>query len=264
MKLLKVVLIIFVTFVMVSAVLILINRLRSKGLNKQYTTLGTKVESKHFTMEEFKVAGRTFVLQSEDNLHPDPLQESDALSYLRYDKVNRQIILQTEEYVSSTSGQPVNDTRIHQYCFDMDGKLVSHDSAIYHMAQSRKSIVLKDYIAPFQKWKDDKQEIYLRHFGIESFSGECLNPFSIGGINGSSPCYVWDGSGYFNLKIAGDTLRFKSPAGKADVFFTEKHDYGTDLSYYELPKVLGLQTPAFILYRPNYGQHRIFIIKRKS
>lgn len=265
MKLLKLLAIVIVLFVLVSVVLILINRLRSNGLNKHYATLGAKVESAHFTVEEFKVAGKTFVLQSDGSMQPDLLQESDALSYLRYDKLRQEIIMQTEEHVPDTTGMSLSNLRIHEYRFNMDGKPTGHDSALHHLSiEERKTILLKDYIAPFQKWKDDKQEIYLRHFGIESFSAECLNPFSIGGINGSSPCTVWDGYGYFDLRIAGDTLRFKWPAGKADVLFTEKHSYYTDLGYYKLPKALNLQTPAFLLYTPNHGQHRIFIIRRRS
>jgi|GEM_PF-2484074 len=264
MKVLKILAIIIIVLIGISAIIILVNKLRSRSLNKQYVLLGQNVHSQHYVIEEFKVTGKTFMLQSYDNLHPDALQESDALSYLRYDKVLKQIILKTEEYVRDPSGALSNDHRIHLYNFDLDGKMVSHDSAMYRLNRDEhNTILLKDYIAPFQKWKNENEEIYLKHFSMDDLSLSCLNPFTIGGINGSSPCYVWEGDGYFDLHVANDTLRFKSPAGKVDIFFTEKHSYGTDLRYYKLPAALHLKTPAFLLYTPSYEQHRLFIIKPK-
>lgn len=264
MKVLKILAVIIILLIAVFAVVILVNKLRSRSLNKQYALLDEHAHSQHFIIEEFKVTGKSFLLQAYDNIHPDPLQESDALSYLRYDKVLKQIILQTEEHVPDPSGAPVNNRRIHLYNFDLDGIMVSHDSAMYHLNRDeRNTILLKDHIAPFKKWKNENEEIYLRHFSLDDLSLSCLNPFSIGGINGSSPCYVWDGNGYFDLRIAQDTLKFKWPVGKEDIFFTEKHSYGTNLAYYKLPAKLGFKTPAFLLYTPPHEQHRLFIIKPK-
>ncbi|MGM9475224.1 hypothetical protein ACS5PU_02295 [Pedobacter sp. GSP4] len=122
--------------------------------------------------------------------------------------------------------------------------------------------MLGDRIRPFHHWKDPGQEIYLGHFKIGRFDFSSINPFQLGSINGGSLVYACYGTGYYDLKIQNEMLRFKLPVAKEQVFFTEKHSYHTGLKLYGIGSGDNGQELRVLMYLPKGSPPKIYLIRK--
>ncbi|MBJ2176335.1 hypothetical protein JBL43_18935 [Aureibaculum sp. A20] len=122
-------------------------------------------------------------------------------------------------------------------------------------------IVLANKIAPWQKWKDKNEPIYL-----EKFVGKSPEHSSFFDINNTSRS-GWNGTGYFSLTHFDEILNFKAYTFKSGTFGSYFPDI--ELFYpkkeFENPKKI-----AFIELRGNgrskraYKENGIYILKSKE
>ncbi|SFH04158.1 hypothetical protein [Pedobacter insulae] len=212
---------------LIPIVLLYINIQKAARLDAHYMAALQGMHSEPFVIDELNIPGKKLVLQS-SAASAGSLQKAEGLGYLHYDTLKKQIIISSEENVRGEGGSSGMDKMVHFSYFSLEGKLMDHKSARHRVddAGLGNSILLKNWILPFQKWKDEGQEIFLR--------------------------------------IGNDTLKFKLPVKKGEIFLTEKHSYRTDLAYYKLPSALNKEFPTFLLYQPQNGRERLFIIKNRD
>ncbi|WP_256003535.1 hypothetical protein [Pedobacter deserti] len=273
MKVLTVILIVL----LIPVLLILINRIKSGNLEKKYPALGQGAGSENFVLLELELKGQKLEYVREEGiadrseemrkaypgLEPGRYWPKDG-GYVCFDTLKNLFMVATTEYVVDKSG--MMDELKHVCFFDVDGRASGHISEMYNIKQEwrKHSILLPDHIPNFPNWKADRSELQLRHFGVEEFRTHWLNPFrGMGSPTGVGSAPAWAGTGYFDLHVEGETIRFRSPATRDGFLLQEPHDFGTDLSYCKFPRSFARKVPAFLVYKPSFGQGRVFMVKQK-
>ncbi|WP_198171464.1 hypothetical protein [Mucilaginibacter aquatilis] len=254
--------------------------MKARNLQKDYPALGQPIESENFVLVELKLKGKT-IEYFHGEYGSDRSQELDtALQHLEparywpknggfvhYDTVKNQFMIATNEYVKNVKRpEGLLDEQKNICYFDESGKPVGQISNFYSIKQpwQANSVLMLDYVPNFPQWKNKSAELYLKHFEIEHFETYWLTPLrGMGSPNGAGPAPAWSGMAYYDLHIAGETLRFRSPATKDGFMFLESNDFETELAYCKFPRLLKKAAPAFLIYGPRFGQGRAFIIKHK-
>lgn len=223
------------------------NKLYSWYYDATYKELSKGVSSAHFKLNKINLPGKvgtqtantnivdslyvdTLKLDKDgniDSLHPDPP------TYLTYEGY---VYLDTVQFNFIVEGTVENGAN-HMVTLDSHGKTLSITKVINNNATEilKPCILLENIILPFQPWLDHKQPLYLKHFSKQKFDSGCFNPFrGLGNPNGSSPCYFWEGEGYYNMVIAGEVLKFKLPLASSALFFSDNIDFPTYAMYYSV------------------------------
>lgn len=229
---------------------ILVNNLSSLYYNRDYTDANKGGSSKNYIITKLNIPGRiSFHFGSERIMSAG---EEDITSHLFYDKTQGKALVAATEYVSNPDGS--NSEVTFYYAIDKTGKINKIDS-IPETAR-----LVKDQLIPFQKWKDKKQVIYMRHFSKQNFDPPSLNPFKgMGNPTGGSPSYYWDGPGYYDIKFKGEVLKVKFPCKSGAFLFSDDYDYNTGLSYYTLQD----EDIAFIVDYKNHEPTELYMIRHK-
>ena len=260
---------ILIIIVALPFVILLVNKIESRVYNRSYADVNSGVSSAHYQLVKVAVPGTTFnynfsgaiaIIQLDDTI---PKEEAEG--YLCYDTVKKQLLVQTEEYVPSKVEGEGGDKRIHYVNINMSGQVTADNNGLYLRDSTayEHAIILNNRMKPFQRWKDDSQEIYLRHFSMDDFNSHSLNPLrGIGNPTGGTSGYSWSGMGYYRISFNGEALKVKLPCRRGSLLFPEEYDYSTNLSYYLVPKVLNQPEVAFLVYTPQHGPHELYIIKR--
>ncbi|MDR7129450.1 hypothetical protein J2X69_001787 [Algoriphagus sp. 4150] len=232
----------------------LLNYLYSRHNDKTYTDIEKGVVSDNYTIEKIQVPGKKFEFHFSSS-NPNAGEHN---GYIYYDALNKIAFLQTEEYMPSTSESGSAELYRHYLSIDSTGNVVSSQEKEGGFFEN--AVLLKNELKPFQKWSDSTEKIYLKHFGKRKFNFECLNPFSgIGNPTGGSPCYIWDGDGYYTIVFKNEMLKIKMPCESGALFFSADTDYRIGLYYYERLE----DDIAFLVYAKNYEQDQLYMIKRK-
>lgn len=265
----------FITIVIIVValpfVMLLANRIGNLFYNRSYTDVSNPVFSDNYTLVKVNVPPGEFSYNFSSRIditgENRPMQEEDAEGYLCYDTVKKQLLVQTEEYVSPKVEGDSYDTRIHYVNIDMKGNVTADKNGLYLRDTTAYDhcVLLKNRVKTFHHWKDKKEEVSLRHFSMDDFNSHCLNPLrGIGNPTGGSNCYFWAGKGYYNIRMNGEDLKVKIPCRRGSMLFPDEYDYDTGLSFYHLPA--GAQQPdvAFLVYTSRFSPHALYIIKRKS
>jgi len=223
-----------------------VNQVVSLCYDLSYKKLGKYITSKNYTLQHIVLPGRPSTSEANsdmiDSLYVHPLKldsngnvdtlNSDPPVYVKY---SGQVYLDTIAYNfkiqsiedSTTAEGNVQDGRSRMITFDTYGNILSMvEYPLFGNPELIKScILLKDIILPFQPWQDHKQPIYLNHFSRDDFNSYCLNPLrGWGSSNGAGNCYYWSGEGYYNIRIGGETLKFKAPLQMNALVFPEDHE----------------------------------------
>lgn len=261
MKKSKKMLIIIGIVIGIPLLIVLINNLTAAYYNKDYTDADKGAASEHYTLQKIRLPGK--IQYHFDNAAYEAYRAStnpaDTIApegndgHLYYDTVNQKIIVETEEYVRSDEGS-MNETVKRIYAIDKNGNTLKTDS----LPKDIQSV--KNVLIPFQKWSDDSQVLYMRHFQKQDFNMPSLNPLhGMGNPTGGHPTYYWDGPGYYDVKFKGDVLKVKIPCESGALLFTEDYEYATGLYYYLLPE----QDIAFLVYSKTFEPDAIYMIRRK-
>ncbi|WP_129715254.1 hypothetical protein [Pedobacter sp. SYP-B3415] len=278
-KVLKIALIV-VILLAIPAILLIANRLKAHRLDLTYAALGDHIESRNFILEELTLKGKTLEYYRFDGEFDQAGELDSALQhleparhwpkdggYVQFDTLKKQFMIGTTEYVSRGGKDGGLPDELKNVCyFDEKGKLTGHISNLYSIKKDwrQHAVLLPDFIPNFPQWKDRRSHIYLRHFGIERLETSWLKPFrGMGSPNGAGAAPAWSGTGYFDLTVEGEQIRFRCPATKDGLLFLAANDFDTDLSYCRFRKVFRKPLPAFLIYQPRFGQGRVFIIRRK-
>ncbi|QEH41826.1 hypothetical protein [Chitinophaga sp. XS-30] len=247
--------IIILVIISIPFLLLLVNYLFSRYYDKTYAVIDEGAVSEHYSIGKINVPGRKF----EYHFSSSNPAGGEHDGYLYYDTLHKRAILQTEEYRPSSGDSVSRSVLTHYLRIDADGNVSGQEEE--GDSPFANAVVLKNELIPFQKWSDATQKVHLQHFGKRKFNFECLNPFSgMGNPTGGSPCYFWDGYGYYNIVFNNETLKVKIPCESGSIFFPADHAYRTGLYYYERPE----DDIAFLVYAKNHAQHQLFMIKRKK
>lgn len=257
MKKLKKVLIIIAIITAIPLLVILINNLTSLYYNTKYSDADKGTSSENYTFKKLAIPGiieyhfddtSAAVVDINDTI---PKEGNDG--HLYYDPAQKKIIVETENYVTNPENS-IDDKVREYYSIDRNGGISKIDSL------PKDILSVKDQLVPFQKWHDNSQIIYMRHFTKQNFHIPSLNPFhGMGNPTGGRPTYYWDGPAYYDVKFNGDILKVKVPCQSGALFFTSDYEYDTGLYYYLLPEL----DIAFLVYSKTYEPDAIYMIKHK-
>lgn len=257
MKKFKKVLVILGIIIVIPLLIVLINNLAGVYYNTKYIDADKGASSENYTLKKLNIPGKieyhfddtaAAAVNSYDTI---PKEGNDG--HLYYDPAQKKIIVETENYVKSPDS-PMDDTVREYYAIDKKGNITKIDSLPNDLSS------VKNQLAPFQKWYDNSQVIYMRHFTKQNFHMPSLNPFhGMGNPTGGRPTYYWDGPAYYDVKFNGDILKVKVPCQSAALLFTSDYEYDTGLYYYLLPEL----DIAFLVYSKTYEPDAVYMIKHK-
>ncbi|SEW51071.1 hypothetical protein [Chitinophaga arvensicola] len=266
----KLFIIILLIVVALPFVVLLVNKLISLSYNRSFKDIRETVSSDNYTLVKVKVPGNTFQYTFASRFAPegDPrLEEKDpAEGYLCYDVVKKQLVMETEEYVLSEEEGGSPDRLVHFVNIDLDGNITADKKGLYLQDSTafQHAIVLKDHIKTFHHWNDKNEEVSLRHFSMDNFNSNCLNPLrGFGNPNGSGVCYAWSGTGYYVIRMNNELLKVKIPCRREGILIPEEYEYNTGLSFYKLPADANQPDVAFLVYTPRFQPNELYILKKK-
>lgn len=253
-----------IAFILLIPFLILgVNKIYSWYYDASYKELNQGVSSSHFKLNKINLPGKVVTQQANtaivDTLHVDTLKldkngNNDSLhpdppTYLTY---NGHVYLDTVQF-NFIVEDSVENGASHMVTLDSHGKTLSSTKVINNNKNEilRACILLENMILPFQPWLDHKQPLYLNHFSKQKFDTSCFNPLrGFGNPNGSSPCYFWEGEGYYNIVIEDEVLKFKLPLASSALFFSDYTDFPSySINFSVVPKRFRHQVNAsFLIY----------------
>jgi hypothetical protein len=240
------------------AIPLIVNRIYSSFLNKTYTDLN-EIHEKGYIVKKVPLKGQ---LRFESN---DSSENHWSSIYMDTAKLNFKVI--TTSYAGS------NNSVTAYVTFDTTGKILETERYIPHDINGdyvvdletkdgndkvirivknvkpdaskhlQDCILLDGVLPPWPNWKDRASPIYIQHFSKTTLDLAELNPFVIGGLNGSAPTSVWYGVAYCDIQFMDQILKIKIPFGYNSLFFNT-NDYYSNLQYYRLPQQFEKSVPA--------------------
>lgn len=257
MKKFKKTLVVIAVIIGVPLLVVAINNLAGLYYNTKYTAADKGTSSESYTFKKLPISGTIeYHFDNETaystNIH-DTIPKEGNDGHLYYDAAQQKIIVQTENYVPSPNN-PMDNIVRQYHTIDKNGNVAKTDS----LPENIKSV--KNQLVPFQKWQDDSQVIYMRHFTKQDFDMPSLNPLrGMGNPTGGRPARYWEGPAYYDVKFKGEVLKVKIPCESGAFLFTADHEYATGLHYYLLPEL----DIAFLVYSKFNEPNAIYMIKHK-
>ncbi|MGM9475223.1 hypothetical protein ACS5PU_02290 [Pedobacter sp. GSP4] len=127
-------LIVLLIMVLIPVLLWMANLAKAARLDKEYTDLDGIAKSGQYLVSELVIPGQRLLYQSADRNGADLKKVTD--SYLRYDPVNRLIIIGSEEPAPGKEDGPNSDQLAHLSFFDLTWKKIRQSSRLYRLDQT--------------------------------------------------------------------------------------------------------------------------------